>query len=134
MALDITKLEALLRTKANELVELFIQTMSLTIPATRVKSGSWSNTSGLVTAYVSYQLSDNPAEDTLEVVYSLSPVQDGLQFSVDICQPDGEVLAAITDSYVAFSNEDELIGELNQLCDIAGKGALSRLKAMLLPT
>ena len=134
MALDISTLEALLRTKADELAELFIQTMSLTTPATRAKSGAWSNTSGIVTAYFSYQLSDDPTEDNLEVVYSLSPVKDGLQFSVDICRPDGEVLAAITDTYVTFSNEDELSGELNQLCDIAGKGALSRLKAMLLPT
>lgn len=134
MALDITKLEALLRTKAAELAEAVIQTMSLTGPATRANSGSWSNTSGVVTAYFSYPLSDHPADDNLEVVYSLAPVTGGVQFAVDICRPDGEVLAAITDSYVVFSTEDELISELNQLGDIARKGALSRLREMLLPT
>ena len=126
-------LETLLITQVEHVAAELTRSSLGGIATNRLRTGAWSNDNGIITAYLSYQLQDDPAADNLEVVYTIVPADEGLRFTVDICQPDGEVLSEILDSYVVFSTEAVLVSELSQLGEIAGRGTLSRLKAMILP-
>jgi hypothetical protein len=95
--------------------------------------GSWSNDNGLATAFLAYQISDIPTEDRLEVVFSLTSVDAGLNFSADIGRTDGEILASVTETHIVAKTPLELCERIDQLCAIAKDGVIQRLKSILLP-
>lgn len=117
-------------------IESLIAEIDVAVPEMRLRDqshhGSWSNPNGVVLAYLSYT-SGTESENPLEVVISVAPTHQGFQFSADICQSDGEILAAITDSYVVARTQDDLLRQIDQLGKIAQQGIVQRLKGLLLP-
>jgi hypothetical protein len=100
-------------------------------PQGLIRSGDWSNSAGLVNAYVSYYPAGDTSQEAIEAVVSLTPIGPGLRLSADICRSDGEIIAEIIERDVQLVSESETLSEVGRIIDGIQADLTERLRALL---
>jgi hypothetical protein len=96
-----------------------------------VNWGTWSNATGLVTAYLTYCASKNPADESIDVVMCFVPSDGTIRFSTDISWSDGEVLSVIQECDIVARDADSLLHEADMTCRSASERIIPELMLLL---
>src|SRR5690349_6153756 len=88
------------------------QTAAQVDPRGIIRSGDWSNSAGLVNAYVSYYPAGDTSQEAIEGILSLTPVGTGFRLVADICRSDGQIIAEIIERDVQAAPEAEMESEI----------------------
>ena len=99
-----------------------------------MNAGSWSNDSGIVTAYLSYYPSNDASQDSIDAVITLAPRDDmskGMKLTADISWSNGDIIADIAECTIQFSTPHELLSEASRAYEVTSQAIAGRLKALL---
>jgi len=128
----IRQLAAILTPYMSELrQELRIYGVEIGLPG-RCQSGVWFNDKGILLAYISYHLSDDPARESVDGVCDIRVLKHTASLSIDISWSNGEMVTEICDQTINYTTEDDLIHQVKELLDQSRQNLLTQFENLLL--
>lgn len=124
-------LEAIVVARLTEAAEALRRTAACAGTNDTVRAGVWSNAAGIVTAYLSYRAANDPSREPIEAIVGLAPSDDGVCFTVELCRPDGEILAAIARREIPADPPAALLSTVDTLAEGASREIVARLETLL---
>lgn len=81
------------------------------------RTGSWSNQNNLISAYLTYSPNNNPAEETIDIIFDLSIKDKIAEFSIDAAWSNGVIIAEILEQEIYYDQVENLLPEIKILID-----------------
>ena len=97
-----------------------------------IYTNAWSNSNGMITAYVTCYPFDDVSQESIDAVISLDLSSQKVRFTADICRSNGELITEIADHDIPRNNtSDALVREVDRLSKAASEDITTHLKVLL---